>query len=147
MSIDLGRLRETALAVAWRRHALDFGVRLAALLYPRLRERPAGEWRMLLRQARDEPFEAWEILVILGGMAFATWLLRVERSILAEFSIVIVALVQFVLALPALGVTVGPVHVRRTRRGLERLLAGSRCPPTFATSAPAADTDSSRKEK
>ena len=146
MSVDRGGRDRAAWTATWRRHATAASCRLAVTLYPRLRERPAAEWRSLLRQARDEPLEGWETGAIVAGVVFATWLLRVEPSILAGHSVAIVAIVQFVLALPVLAVAVGPVHVRRTRRGLAALL-GERAPVSkSAILLPEANPHSSRKE-
>lgn len=146
MSIDLGRLGGAEWATTLRRHACAASGRMAVVLYPRLRERPPADWRALLRRAREEPLEGWETGAVLGGVLFATWLLRAEARILAEHSLVVVAIVQFALALPVLALTVGPVHVRRTRRGLALVLAERGSVSGTNDPAPEAEPHSSRKE-
>ena len=92
-------------------------------LYPRLRELPPEAWASMLNKARDTNFETAEWIGVIGGVAFVAWLLGVEPSVLAIQSRFIVHLLQFVLALPLLAAVVGPIYVRRTRRGLDRELA------------------------
>jgi hypothetical protein len=97
-------------------------IRRGALLwlYPRLRHLPPETWDAALDRARDTEFETAEWIGLLGGIAFAAWLLDFEASALAAQAPFIAHLLPFFLALPLLAVLVGPIYLRRTRRGLER---------------------------
>ena len=92
-------------------------------LYPRLRELPPEAWESMLSKARDTDFDTAEWVGIVGGVAFVAWLLGVEPSLLTMHPPFIVHLLRFVLALPLLAAVVGPIYLRRTRRGLDRELA------------------------
>ena len=92
-------------------------------LYPRLRELPPDAWELMLAKARDTPFVTGEWVGIIGGVAFAAWLLGgAGPSVITMQPPLIVHLLRFVLALPLLVAVVGPIYVRRTRRGLDREL-------------------------
>lgn len=92
-------------------------------LYPRLRELPPEAWESMLAKARETPFMTAEWVGIIGGVSLVTLLLGVEPSVSTVQPPVIVHLLRFVLALPLLAAVVGPLYVRRTRRGLDRELA------------------------
>lgn len=97
-------------------------------LYPRLRELPPEAWESVLGKARNTEFETVEWVGVVAGVAFVAWLLGIEPSVLATVPPLIVYLLQFVFALPLLAVVVGPLYLRRTRRGLDRELAlGETC--------------------
>lgn len=92
-------------------------------LYPRLRELPPEAWESMLSKARHTEFETAEWIGVIGGVAFVAWLLG-ARPFVPELQPRLVAhLLQFVLALPLLAAVVGPIYLRRTRRGLDRELA------------------------
>jgi len=91
-------------------------------LYPRLREIPPEAWKPMLTKARATDFDTVEWAGFVAGVAFVAWLLDVEPSVLAVQSPFLVYLLQFVLAFPLLVAVVGPIYLRRTRRGLDREL-------------------------
>lgn len=101
--------RFTQLAIAW--------------LYPRLREIPPATWESMLDKARDTDFEMREWIGVIGGLALVTWLVEAKVSAFATQAGLIAHLLQFVLALPLLVVVIGPIYLRKTRRGLDRELA------------------------
>jgi hypothetical protein len=90
--------------------------------YPRLRELPPDIWKSVLEKARDTEFVTAEWVGIITGVAFVAWALGAEPSVFATQPPFMVHLLRFVIALPLLAVVVGPIYVRRTRRGLEREL-------------------------
>lgn len=103
----------------------DLKVHRAALvwLYPRLLELPAESWQSVLGRARDAEMETAERVGVVGGVGVAAWLLGVEPGVFSTQPPILVHLLQFALAVPLLVVLVGPIHVRRTRRGLDHELA------------------------
>lgn len=105
-------------------------------LYPRLRELPPEAWKSVLGKARNTDFETAEWIGVIGGVAFVAWLLGVEPSALAIHSRFVVHLLQFVLAFPLLAAVIGPIYVRRTRRGLDRELARRAAHPGSAEAPP-----------
>lgn len=92
-------------------------------LYPRLRELPPEAWQSMLAKARAADFDTVEWVGVATGVAFVAWLLDVEPAALSVQSQFINYLLQFVLALPLLAAVVGPIYLRRTRRGLDQELA------------------------
>src|SRR5688572_9383956 len=92
-------------------------------LYPRLREIPPEAWKPVLTKARANDFDTVEWVGIVAGVAFVAWLLDVPHSVLSIQSSLAAHLLQFVLAFPLLAAVVGPIYLRRTRRGLDRELA------------------------
>ncbi|MBK9606301.1 MAG: hypothetical protein IPO58_07795 [Betaproteobacteria bacterium] len=92
-------------------------------LYPRLQELPAEAWQSVLGKARGAEMETAERVGVVGGVGVAAWLLGVEPSVFSTQPPILVHLLQFVLAVPLLVILVGPIHVRRTRRGLNHELA------------------------
>jgi len=105
------------------RHTLKIDRIAMMWLYPRLRELPPEAWESMLSKARDTDFDTAERVGVIGGVAFVAWLLGVEPSLLTMQPPFIVHLLRFVLALPLLAAFVGPIYLRRTRRGLDRELA------------------------
>ena len=110
-------------SVAPHGHTLKIDRMAMIWLYPRLRELPPETWQATLGQARDTDFDTAEWVGVIGGVAFVAWLLGVEPSPLATQPPFIGHLLQFVFALPLLAAVVGPLYLRRTRRGLDRALA------------------------
>jgi hypothetical protein len=94
---------------------------LRLLAYPQLRAFPPAQWEGVLNRARDTPFDAIEWAGIMGGIAFITYVLSSGAG--EPGSPFTLFLGQFVLALPLLIVLVGPLLLRRTRRGLDLELA------------------------
>ena len=80
---------------------------LATLFSPELRAVPTPQRRELLRRARRNPFDVLELL----GMAMAL----IAAVLLAQAGLV-------PLAAAAAGAMLAPFFVRRTRRGLRRML-------------------------
>jgi hypothetical protein len=92
------------------------------LLYPELRPYRGNDRIRLLRKAAETPFDFIEWLGILAALVFV---ISLTRYGVADFGIVdriIAGLVNFLVAIPLLGVTAGPFLVRRTRRGLHSQL-------------------------
>lgn len=110
-------------SIAPHRHPMKINRIAMMWLYPRLRELPPETWESMLSKAREADFETAEWAGVIGGVACVAWLLGVEPSVLATQPRFIVHLLQFVLALPLLAAVVGPIYLRRTRRGLDRELA------------------------
>ena len=98
-------------------------------LYPRLRELPPAKWESMLRKARDTNFETGEWIGVIGGIALVAWIVDVEAPVFSMQAAFVSYLLQFVLALPLLAVVVGPIYLRRTRRGLDRELARKSASP------------------
>lgn len=96
---------------------------LAGRCYPRLRALPPEQRAAALAEAQAGEFDVVEWIGMVGGTAAVTGLLRLGGEQLAAHPLPLVYFVQFVLALPALALAVGPFFVRRTRRGIERILA------------------------
>ena len=92
-------------------------------LYPRLREIPPERWESMLAKARSSDFNTAELVATIGGVGLVAWLLGIGFPETASQASFIAHLLQFILALPLLAVIVGPIYLRRTRRGLERELA------------------------
>jgi hypothetical protein len=102
------------------------------LAYPRLREIPRTDWPAALRRARAIDLDLTERLGIVAGIGFTTYALGSvgadAESVLAH------TLLQFACAVPLLGLLVGPLLLRRTRRGLDleatHRNGGDRCTDT-----------------
>lgn len=92
-----------------------------ALLYPRLRELPRAQWADTLRRARDTEFDHLERAAIVVGICLAAWLL--QHVGVDSDNAFVTSLLQFALAVPLLACLVGPMRLRRTRRGLNLELA------------------------
>ena len=105
------------------RHTLKIDRIAMKWLYPRLRELPPEAWDSMLSKARNTDFDTAEWVGVIGGVAFVAWLLGVEPSLLTMHPPFMAHLLRFVLALPLLAAVVGPIYLRRTRRGLDRELA------------------------
>ena len=110
-------------STAPHRHTVKINRTVMMWLYPRLRELPPEAWESMLSKARDTDFDTAEWVGVIGGVAFVAWLLGVEPSLLTMHPPFMVHLLRFVLALPLLAAVVGPIYLRRTRRGLDRELA------------------------
>jgi len=100
--------------------------------YPRLREWPRDEWPAALGRARATAFDMLERLAIVAAIGFTTYALQ---SVGADAHGTIArTFLQFIYAAPMLGLLVGPLLLRRTRRGLDlEAIArngGERCPNT-----------------
>lgn len=88
--------------------------------YPALRRLPPAEWDEALKQARETNFDTIEWTGLLAGIAFVTYLLRFDADQAAALSLPVRYFIQFLVAVPLLGLVVGPFYLRRTRRGLDQ---------------------------
>lgn len=93
---------------------------MLAILYPALAALPPRDREAALRRARAVDFDFLEWTGILGGMGLVAWLLQFDLPLSGASAPLAVLLLQFPLALVLLAAIVGPLYLRRTRRGLER---------------------------
>lgn len=92
---------------------------LLALLLPRLREWPVGEWPRVLDKAVEKQFDRLEHAGIIVVVLFVTWLLKPEVA--GEASILAVYTKSLLLSMPCFVLLVGPFFLRRFRRGVAEL--------------------------
>lgn len=109
---------------ARRRRDLDEHLNL--ILYPALAELPRWRWEAALAAARDVDFTVPEVVALLASVGLVTWVLRIEPGSAANSTLALDYLVVFILAIPFLLLTVGPVMLHRTRRGLRSEIARGR---------------------
>ena len=95
-------------------------------LLPRIMELPPRDWDRAVKQARNVEFDWLETIWLIGGVAFVTYLLRFDPEQATTISVPMRYLVQFVAAFPLLLIVVGPVYLRRARRGLDTVIAAYR---------------------
>ena len=88
--------------------------------YPALRQLPPAEWGEALKRAREMSFDMIEWVGLMVGIAFVTYLLRFDADQAVALSLPVRYLVQFLVAVPLLFLVVGPLYLRRIRRGLEQ---------------------------
>ena len=93
---------------------------------PRLVELPPSSWDSAIRSARRIDFDMVERIGIIAGVAFVAYLLRVSPEQAASMTLPMIYLVQFVEAVPLLFLIVGPVFLRRARRGIDLVIEGHR---------------------
>ena len=91
---------------------------LLALLCPELRSLPPAERADALRTARKLPYDTFELLGIAVGLIMATLFLRHTLDGFAGIGARLLA------AGPVAALSIGPFVLRRTRRGLRRILGG-----------------------
>jgi hypothetical protein len=96
--------------------------------YPALRQLPRPEWDDALTQAREVSFDTVEWTGIVAGVAFATYLLRFDADQVAAVSLPVRYFFQFLAAAPLLALIIGPLYLRRTRRGLDQAIERRRGP-------------------
>lgn len=94
-------------------------------LLPRLAEVPTQRWPPVLQQARDVDFDGFERIGLVAGVAFAAYLFDSPPPGGAPLAPFIHYVVVFLEALIVLTIVVGPLYLRRTRRGLANLLSGN----------------------
>lgn len=99
---------------------------LLAIALPRLAELPPAERDKAAEQARQIEFDATERIGIVAGVVLTAYLLRFDPVQAQAMSLPVRYLIQFISALPLLALLVGPVLLRRTRRGLEQVIAARR---------------------
>lgn len=107
----------------WR-GALKRGI--LSWLLPRIIELPPREWDSAARQARNVEFDWMETVWLIAGVAFVTYLLRFDPDQATSVSLPLRYLAQFVAAIPLLLIVIGPVYLRRARRGLDGVIAAYR---------------------
>ena len=99
---------------------------LLAIALPRLDALPPGEREKAAEQARQIEFDATERIGIVAGVVLAAYLLRFDPAQAQALSLPLRYLIQFISALPLLALLVGPFLLRRTRRGLDEVIAARR---------------------
>ncbi len=99
----------------WKSIVLQFA-------YPSLRQLLPSDWETALKQARETDFDVIELIGILAGMTCVTYLLRFDAVQAAELTLPVKYFIQFMQAVPLLVLTIAPFHLRRTRRGLDRVV-------------------------
>lgn len=92
---------------------------LLTRVVPRLRSWPPEAWPAVLGKARTVDHDALERVGLLAGLALVTWLLRPPAG--ADAGPLAVFLSQLLQAVPLLLVVLGPLHLRRLRRGVQTL--------------------------
>ena len=97
--------------------------RVGVLLYPELASLPAHERTRALAQARKTDFDAMELLGLAFALIVATAVTRYSLIDAGFLHRLVVALLNFAVALPLIALCVGPFLLRRTRRGLRAYLA------------------------
>jgi hypothetical protein len=95
---------------------------IESLLYPELRPYGRSDRDRLLRKASETPFDFIEWAGILAALVLAVILTRYSAVDFGLADRIAVGLVNFFVAILLLGVTAGPLLVRRTRRGLHSQL-------------------------
>jgi hypothetical protein len=88
------------------------------VLYPELRSYGRRDRDRLLREAAKTPLDLIEWAGILASVIFVVILTRYSVVDFGLAERIGVGVVNFLVAIPLLGVTAGPFLVRRTRRGL-----------------------------
>ena len=93
---------------------------IVATLFPRIRSRDLREWPALLAEASRHAFDLLEWIGVVAGVVLVAAILRPLASSSAPPVVTFAS--QFLLSVPLLLIAVGPFFVRRTNRGLDRLL-------------------------
>ena len=111
------------------------GIRQALLLrmLPRLGAFAPAERDEMLARAGQTPFDLIEWIGVLGGVMFATWLLRFDPAHVAAAPLPFLYVAQFVAAAPLLVLLIGPFYVRCTLRGLDMEIERRRRAQSTAT--------------
>lgn len=104
---------------AIRRHLLLWG-------FPQLAALPAVDWERSLRRAREIDFDAFERVVLVAGVTAVAALLDFAPGDAMPMELFLHYVLVFLEALPLLALAVGPVCLRRIRRGLESEVAARR---------------------
>ena len=99
---------------------------LLGMALPRLLELPPLDREDALEQARSIDFDTTERVGIVVGVVLTAYLLRFDPAQVQAMSLPLRYLVQFIAALPLLALLVGPFMLRRTRRGLDQVIAARR---------------------
>ncbi|MFA7281714.1 MAG: hypothetical protein WC100_16635 [Sterolibacterium sp.] len=89
---------------------------------PRLVEIPISSWNDAIRNARNIDFDLIERVLIVAGVAFVAYMLRFDSEQIVSMSLPVRYLFQFVAAVPLLLLVIGPVYLRRARRGIDMVI-------------------------
>lgn len=100
----------------WR----ELVTRLETALYPELQRLEPLERAAAKAHAAEEPFDVVEWLGIAFGIVAVTAMTRYRLPGTEILDRLAMMLVNFAIAIPLLGILIGPFLVRRTRRGLAR---------------------------
>lgn len=92
--------------------------RLWPVVLPDLRRFPATEQDEALKAARRTELDLLELVGMAAGLVAVTALTRYSISGTAMSSRFGAAILNFIVAIPLLAVFLGPLHLRRLRRGL-----------------------------
>ena len=103
------------------RDAIVRGLRTWAL--PRLIELPPQDWDAAIRKAQSADFDSVEQIGLIVGVVLVAYLLRIESGSVSAMASPFIYLTQFLEALLLLFLLVGPVYLRRARRGLDKEIA------------------------
>lgn len=96
--------------------------RLWPALLPELRQFPESEREQALQRARETSLDVIELVGMAMGLVVVTALTKygvADASMASRFAL---ALVNFAVAIPLLVALLGPLHMRRLRRGLRNQL-------------------------
>jgi hypothetical protein len=102
--------------------------RIWPALLPELKRFAPSEREQVLARARQTPLEALELAGMAAGLVVVTALTKFAVTEPAVASRLTAALLNFAVALPMLVAVLGPLHLRRLRRGLREQL-GHRSEP------------------
>ncbi|KPF58275.1 hypothetical protein D621_06740 [beta proteobacterium AAP51] len=96
--------------------------RIWPALLPELKRFPSAERDQAVKTARQTPLEALELAATAAGLVAVTALTKLALNVATSApdlaSRLEGALLNFAVALPMLVAVLGPVHLRRVRRGL-----------------------------
>lgn len=94
-----------------------------SLAFPRLMELPPSDWRESIRNAQNIDFDFGERISLMAGVAFVTYLLQFDVALAETMALPIRYLLQFLGAVPLLLLLIGPVYLRRARRGIDLVIS------------------------
>src|SRR5687767_1138689 len=96
--------------------------KLEDIFYPELRPFPREDRARMLRKASETPLDLIEWAGILFGLVVVASATRYGLQDFGFVNRIVVALVNFFVAVPLLAITVGPFLLRRQKRGLREQL-------------------------
>jgi hypothetical protein len=92
-------------------------------LLPQLRQfGPPAERKLAITRAREEPLDPFEWVAMAVALLFVALLTRHSLESLQLGTRIGYVLLNFAVATPLLAIAIGPFHIRRLRRGLQRQL-------------------------
>lgn len=92
-------------------------------LLPRLAELPSVRWESGLQRARAIDFDAFERVAMVAGVTAVAYWLDIAPDDASPMEWFLRYVLVFFEALPFLGIVIGPVYLRRIRRGLDEEIA------------------------